>query len=176
MLGAGAHAISPSFFAPTGTVSPQFNGGAMQGFFFPQDTTVSGQMFSCRLSGQTAVSTTVVTICTANIVLPYRASVWAQFTTQVKAPTGFPQWIFASIAFDGDAVPLVQAANSADANFLALGPAHTYVQSFKSIGQGRVAVLAAGAHTVSVVSRASSAGAAVQSCGMEGFFVANPIS
>lgn len=168
----GTHTSAMSFFAPTGAGSPAFNGGALQGFFIPQDTSVTNQVFSCRLPGLISVPATVVTACSVTITLPYRAAVWAQFTGQVRAPTGL-YWVFASIDFDGDAAPLVNAASSADPNFLALGPAHTYVQSFKAFGQGRVAILQAGTHTVSVVARSAVAGGSMQAMGMEGFFVPN---
>ena len=167
-----SHTAALSFFATPGTSSASFNGGGLQGVYFPRDSAQASQTFACEYSQSISVGTTVMTVCSVTIVLPYRAAVFAQFTSTVVAPSG-SNWMLGSIAFDGDAASAVQSAQSTDPNLLALGPAHTYTQVFKTFGQGRSIILNAGTHDVSVIVRASIPSGTMSTVGMDGFWVPN---
>jgi len=177
-IGAGTHTVAGSFFAPnTGITSPQFNGGGMHGLAFPLDPNLpfGSQLFQCTVAGAVPISATTVPmiVCNVTINLPYRAAVWAQFSSSSTLPSA-GQWLLGSVDFDGDTITSL-TNNLSDSTELAIGPAYTAINSFSvPFGNGRAAILNAGAHVISVVAKASVAsGAVLTNVGMDGFFVPN---
>lgn len=176
-LAPGRHTVQMNTMGISGTSNDaQFNGGGVQGVWIPLDAALVAagisQTFSCGNAATVAVGASVLSVCSVNVTLPYRAAIWAEFTSNVRAPTG-TNWMLGSIDFDGDAVSAVQAANAADPALLALGPAHSYTQVFRTFGQGRSAVLTPGPHVVSVLIRASATGGQIATVALDGFFVPN---
>jgi len=166
----GLRNASMSFYAPTTTANAFFNGGGLSGFYLPLDLSITvPQTFSCSVAGATSVGASVVTVCSTTFTLPYRAVVWAEFTSNLVSPA--LGWTYGVISFDNDAQAILAATNTADLNFLALGPAHSYTSSPSTFGQGRSKTLAVGSHTVSVQLLANTASGTVSALGLTGYFV-----
>eukprot|EP00047_Mylnosiga_fluctuans_P005242 m.239257 g.239257 ORF g.239257 m.239257 type:complete len:739 (+) comp13456_c0_seq1:35-2251(+) len=164
-LATGAHTAALSFYPPAGATVVAFNGGGLLGLYIPADPNVgAGQAFRASANALVAITTTPTLVCSVTITLPYRATVWAEFTASAKVSSS---WMYGTVDFDGDTIsPLTVVDNT----LLPIGPAHTYATVFKSFGNGRAAVLTPGTHTISLYGRAS-VGGTFQISSLDGFYV-----
>eukprot|EP00048_Salpingoeca_helianthica_P012855 m.189523 g.189523 ORF g.189523 m.189523 type:complete len:819 (+) comp15430_c0_seq5:43-2499(+) len=179
-LARGAHNASIALYVPAsvtqGAANLYLNGGGLNGFFMLPDTTIAvPQTFACSDTTTYTLSTTVTSYCATTITLPYRATVWAEFSLIITNAAVTSKFSAASISFNGDAVPglalLTGTWTTTDPNLQMLGMAYTESSFTTQLSQGRTISLGPGTHVVSIATMSSTSAGRVFYMGMTGYFV-----
>jgi hypothetical protein len=113
-------------FRRSGNNQGFINGVGLTGFAFPRVDDWSGTFHCPSASWETVSSNTIVTVCSARIVLKYRSVVYGEYIGHLKRANTD---CYGAVGFDDQAIPGLSTYNAVD-NLHKLNPAYTQTPKY----------------------------------------------